>query len=78
MRATVIPLRKRLKLVIHWPDTVYHPLHGPQTWEWWRLFGLLWCQASPVEKPTTGYHLWAYTRWGATMMGFYFDRRKPL
>jgi hypothetical protein len=49
--------------------------HGPQTWPWWRLASVSVIRASGVILPSTGYNVWLYTRWGAYLLGVYFDRR---
>lgn len=49
--------------------------HGPQQWPWWRLFSLGLVKTA-VHKPSTGWRVWLYTRWGAGHVGVYFDRRK--
>lgn len=52
-----------------------HPTHGPQVWPWWRLvsFGLVHLE---VAKPSMGWRLWVYTRWGAGYGDLVLDRRK--
>lgn len=50
------------------------PKHGPQSWPWWRLFGVSVVRLE-VVAPTTGYRLWLYTRWGAAYGDLVFDRR---
>ncbi|MCC4618468.1 hypothetical protein LL972_21195 [Xanthomonas campestris pv. asclepiadis] len=58
----------------HWRDGV--PVqHGPQTWPWWRLLGLSLLRLD-MHRPSTGYRLWFYTRWGALYGDVVFDRRK--
>ena len=52
-------------------------VHGPQTWPWWRLFGLLFVRLGEVHEPSTGYRLWIYTRAGGRTLEVYFDRRSP-
>src|ERR1043166_3330180 len=79
IEASAGPLRRGApvvtKLKVHWPNHVFdYTHHGPQTWPWWRLVSFSWVKAS-VAAPSTGYHWWIYTRWGALMAGFYFDRR---
>ncbi|KAF1008984.1 MAG: hypothetical protein GAK28_00616 [Luteibacter sp.] len=51
------------------------PLHGPQTWPWWRQLA---CKALRLQvwAPSTGYRLWVYTRWGACFFDVFIDRRK--
>ncbi len=47
--------------------------YGPQTWPWWRLLSLSFLRLE-VYRPTTGYRLWAYTRWGrCTAMSYLID-----
>ena len=48
--------------------------HGPQTWPWWRLV-VPSVNSIGVQKPSTGWRLWLYTRWGALSFDVYFDRR---
>lgn len=48
--------------------------HGPQKWPWWRLFSLRLVRIA-CGKPSTGWRVWLYTRWGAGHIGVYFDRR---
>lgn len=50
-----------------------HPSHGPQVWEWWRLLSVSFFILKP-QKPTTGYRVWFYTRWGAKHFDLYFMR----
>lgn len=55
-----------------------HPLHGPQTWPWWRLIAFGAANLHPA-LPSTGYRLWIYTRWGACHFDVFLDRRpRPL
>lgn len=49
--------------------------HGPQTWPWWRAFGLLGCRLDS-ERPSTGWRLWFYTRAGGRYVEIFFDRRE--
>lgn len=48
--------------------------HGPKVWPWWRMFSARLYKAA-VHRPSTGYNLWIYTRWGAKCVEIYFDRR---
>ena len=60
-------------IYFYWPT----PSHGPRTWPWWRLVTFAPVLAKPMTPPNTGHHFWIYTRWGARMLGIYFDRRGP-
>lgn len=64
----------RIKFDLRWLLRVMHPTHGPQTWAWWRPFSLSVVRLG-VEKPSRGYRLWIYSRWGAVSADMYFDRR---
>lgn len=48
--------------------------HGPRSWPWWKLVSFRLVKLS-VQAPSTGYGVWAYTRWGAACVDIYFPRR---
>ncbi|NID14977.1 hypothetical protein [Luteibacter yeojuensis] len=52
------------------------PLHGPQTWPWWRLVSATIVRLGGIHAPSTGRRLWVYTRWGACFFDCVVDRRK--
>ena len=58
----------------HWRKPIPGCVHGPQTWPWWRLFGLGFCRLA-VHDPSTGYRMWVYTRAGGRTVEVIFDRR---
>lgn len=73
-----IRLARSLAINLVWPNQVFHHCaHGPQTWEWWHLFSISMVKASGVHPPSSGRHIWLYSRWGAILLGIYFDRRTP-
>lgn len=47
----------------------------PHEWQWWRLFKLYGCNLD-CKKPSDGWRLWVYTRWGSLHFDLYIDRRK--
>ena len=55
--------------------TIGHPIHGPQTWPWWRLVHLFVVRLPAPRLRRAGWRLWVYTRWGAVFFDFY--NRKP-
>jgi hypothetical protein len=57
------------------PGTWIKAYHGPQTWPWWRWISFSILILPHVHKPSTGWRLWVYTRWGAAFFDVYFDRR---
>jgi len=52
-----------------------HPTHGPQVWPWWRLVSFGFVRLELVAKPSIGWRLWVYTRWGAGFGDLVLDRR---
>lgn len=68
--------RRPLAVNIDWPHQVFHPSHGPQSWRWWHLFSIRAVRVS-VHPPSSGFNIWFYSRWGALILGLYFDRRTP-
>lgn len=59
----------RVKLIVCSKN--FNPSHGPQTWPWWRLFGLLWCEIITASYGSVGHRLWIYTRWRVVHIDFY-------
>jgi hypothetical protein len=53
---------------------LYKPVHGPQTWPWWRLLSLSLSRLDTHAHAPT-YRMWAYTRWGALFVDVTMDRR---
>ncbi len=51
------------------------PLHGPQTWPWWKLVSMSICEIS-WSPLSSGRRLWIYTRWGAVHVDVILDKRK--
>lgn len=70
----------RIRLAKAWLVASYHrepsrTQHGPQTWPWWRLLSLGPSRLD-ICKPSTGYRLWIYTRWGVRHIDIFIDRRE--
>lgn len=63
----------KIKLLIGKP---IRPRHGPQVWEWYRLFALHLCRLGYHSGSlASGYRLWLYTRWGAPHLDIVFIRK---
>lgn len=59
----MLRLHKRLRLQANYSDHTRGVYHGPKTWPWWRLFGVLVCKTNPDLGPQVrfrSYHLWLY------------------
>lgn len=53
----------------------FRPTHGPQTWEWWRLFSFSIVELDYRDPLIRGKRLWIYSRWGAIHFDLSLDRR---
>lgn len=53
----------------HWKKPLTGCAHGPQSWPWWRLFGMLICGRN-YDPPGLeyGFRVWIYTRAGGRVI----------
>ena len=55
-----------------------HDTLTEEAWDnepWYRCLAIIRVFELTPQRPTTGYRMWIYTRWGSCHFDLYFDRR---